>query len=120
MKAYIVNTDNHRDGFTLFTRNGLVKKLDPNDRRNRLYRLQILDTDCKTIAQDGYVYYEGQNVSEAIDEIYRCDNWGVWVITVTTVRPDNNQMVDALFGFDIAHTKTYIVRTQDIIGELDV
>lgn len=120
MKAYIVSTDNHRDGFNIFTRNGLVKKLDPNDRRIRIYRTQLTATDCMTINQDSHIYYEGRNVSDAIDEIDRCDNWGVWAITVTTVRPDNNQMVDALFGFDIAHAKTYIVRTQDIIGGFEV
>lgn len=117
MKAYIVRTDNHRDGFNLYTRNGLVKKLDPNDRRNRIYRLQISDTDCKTIDQDSYVYYEGCNVSEAIDEIDRCDNWGVWVITVNTIRPDNNQLVDAFFDFGHEHTISYIVSTQDVIGD---
>lgn len=120
MKAYIVRTDNHRDGFNLFTRNGLVKKLDPNDRRKRIYRTQLTDTDCKTIDQDSPIYYEGCNVLAAIDVIDRCDDWGVWAITVTTVRPDNNQMVDALFGFDTINTKTYIVSTQDIIGELEV
>lgn len=117
MKAYIVRTNNHRDGFYLYTRNGLVKKLDPNDRRTRIYRLQISDTDCKTIVNDSYVYYEGCNVSEAIDEIDRCDNWGVWVITVTTASPENNQLADALFGFKNVCLQTYIVSTQDIIGD---
>lgn len=105
MKIYAIKSNDTRSGYRYYMRNALAKMMGATT-----WQLRLTDTDNETVDKDSHLYYEGNDASVILDEIYRNNGWGVWAIT--EVKQNTGSILDDVF--DNAEPRQYLISLEEV------
>ena len=102
MKLFAINNPESKFGYTLYTKETLQRRLAGD------YHWTLRLEDASNIM------YDGDDVTETLEEIERPGCWGVWSL-VSTQKPDPADAVMSMFGFQSGETHEYIIRMVNVL-----
>ena len=70
---YVVRDKSQRDGFSLYSRQYMLRELGVST-----WRVQLMEPDG-TYNPNTHVFYEGNNAEDVLRQV--TPNWGVWALT---------------------------------------
>lgn len=87
-----IKSDDTRLGYNLYTRQWVEKHI----LAGRMWRMQLTETDNKTVKEDSHIYYEGNDPEAIMDELERNGYWGVWALTEQ--KQESDGILDTFFA----------------------